>query len=266
VTDAAGFEALVDEDPVSGRDNLVYVRVRNRGLIEAEDVDVKVHWTYAGAGLPALPSDFWTAFPADSSDTSVWHPLAPRVVDVPYSGPSLLTTSVSDPEAVASFTFAAPPIDFALPNPQHFCLFVVTSCADDRVVPPPAFPFAPDEITPVLNNVTHRNVKVVLPPLSSPAPTFFVNNPYPFAIRTRLRVLGPPTSVVTIVPPVTGSGVLLEPGARVPVFVRMDWMGSGRRAVDLLQERLDGTVLEPPWPEGQPLNWLPIGGITLKRP
>jgi hypothetical protein len=126
-------------------------------------------------------------------------------------------------------------------------------------------PLVPDEVTPVLNNVTHRNVKLVMPPLPPPTPTLFVNNPYDHPIRTRLRVLGPPTSAVTMVPSLT-RGVVLAPGERVPVFVRVSWPWHGRRDLDLLQERLEGEVLEAPWPAGMPFVWRPIGGHTLHRP
>ena len=67
---SAQFDALVHENPIEGANNRIYVRVHNRGPRNATSVHVKIHWAYAGAGLPGLPSDFWSVFPADSSNTS----------------------------------------------------------------------------------------------------------------------------------------------------------------------------------------------------
>ncbi|MBC7873064.1 MAG: S8 family serine peptidase, partial [Ferruginibacter sp.] len=53
------FEDLVDENPAGGVRNRVYVRIHNRGYNTAPSVLVKLHWTDACLGFPALPADFW---------------------------------------------------------------------------------------------------------------------------------------------------------------------------------------------------------------
>jgi subtilisin family serine protease len=164
-TNNAAFEAFTDENAESGSLNKVYVRVRNRGPVTATSVTVKLHWAFAGAGLPALPGDFWSAFPADSSNTTIWNPLGVQpVTNLAYSGSSVANTS-SDGAQIVAFDFNGPPLDPTATDPNHFCLFAVLNSSQDLALPKsrPTIPsdFVPDMITPTDNNVTHRNISVV---------------------------------------------------------------------------------------------------------
>lgn len=68
------YDAELEHDnPDKGNVNRVYVRVQNRGVGDATDVTVKVLYAGASTGLPDLPSDFWTQFPADSALPSPWN-------------------------------------------------------------------------------------------------------------------------------------------------------------------------------------------------
>jgi photosystem II stability/assembly factor-like uncharacterized protein len=74
--DYVAFEAkLQHRQPQRSKVNRVYVQIHNRGFQPAVDVNVKLLWAEASAGVPALPSDFWTAFPGDSADTTQWQPI-----------------------------------------------------------------------------------------------------------------------------------------------------------------------------------------------
>ena len=74
--DYAAFEsALQHRQPQRARLNRVYVQLDKRGFQPATGVNVKLLWAEASAALPNLPADFWTAFPADSYDTTLWHPV-----------------------------------------------------------------------------------------------------------------------------------------------------------------------------------------------
>ena len=75
------FDAFEHENPKSDMLNRVYVRVHNRGPRTATNVRVKLHWAFAGGGLPALPPDFWSAFPSDSADVSEWHPQPVQTIE-----------------------------------------------------------------------------------------------------------------------------------------------------------------------------------------
>ena len=67
--DYVAFESkLQHRHAQRGQVNRVYVQVHNRGFAVGSNVIVKVLYANASAGLPALPADFWTAFPGDSSD------------------------------------------------------------------------------------------------------------------------------------------------------------------------------------------------------
>jgi hypothetical protein len=185
------FDAFAHENPLSGMLNRVYVRVHNRGPDAAADVRVKLHWAFAGAGLPALPNDFWTAFPADSTDQSVWHALpAQAIASVPYSGASV-AGSVADAAGVLSFDFNAPPFDATLPHPDHYCLFAVIDADADPVSSIATGSLVPDFITPRDNNVTHRNVTLLDAGSSSGmGGRLIVTNPFDEAIERRGSLSG----------------------------------------------------------------------------
>jgi hypothetical protein len=69
------------------------------------------------ASLPSLPTDFWTAFPNNSSDTTVWRPI----------GNSRVVPSVSPQEPVVVEWDWTTPTAAADPT----CLLVVMDCAAD---------------------------------------------------------------------------------------------------------------------------------------
>lgn len=159
------FEAFTHENAGSGALNKVYVRVRNRGPVTATAVTLKLHWAYAGAGLPALPADFWNVFPSDPSDITIWRSLGSRTVTVPYSGSSVANTG-ADAAQIVSFDFNGPPVPSGGPNedPNLFCLFAVLDGAQDKTLAGsrPGIPedLIPDQIIPQDNNITQRNIKV----------------------------------------------------------------------------------------------------------
>lgn len=190
--DSAGFEALNDEDPVSGAVNRVYVRVRNRGPNPANSVTVKLHWAFAGAGMPPLPGDFWTSFPNNSSDTSSWKPIAAQTITgLAYSGASVAGTP-ADPAKILRFDFAAPEFDSSLPNPTHYCLFAVINSPQDPVSAQTIASTNVDDISPRDNNITQRNVMLV--PLTNLNPFAFlmnVGNPFGRAIEIKLHLDAP---------------------------------------------------------------------------
>jgi len=200
---AATFDAFTDETPsaVSGETNRLYVRVRNRGPETASSVTVKLHWTQFGTALPSLPSDFWTAFPGNSTNTTQWHPLncsgssSPTcsISNLAYSGSSVANT-IADAAQIVQFDFPAPPVDPALPN--HFCLLAMIDSPQDRVLPKsrPTVPsdFVVDALTPNDNNVTHRNyVNLPTSTADSFKERFFVRNPANEAIQAVLRLKDP---------------------------------------------------------------------------
>ncbi|MBV7336578.1 S8 family serine peptidase [Chloroflexi bacterium TSY] len=182
------FDDLVDESPRSSELNKVYVRVRNRGPVTAAEVKVKLHWAFAGTGLPALPSDFWSAFPADSSDTSQIHPIGLQTIrNLAYSGSSIAGMP-GDAAQIVSFDFNAPAFDPSAPNPQHYCLFAVIDSPQDSVSAARAT-FHPDAATPIDNNVTHRNVALVGSRNGRISDgRFYVRNPLETPITSILRL------------------------------------------------------------------------------
>ena len=193
-TTSAQFDAFVDEEPVSEELNRVYVRVHNRGATTAEEVTVKLQWAFAGTALPALPSDYWSAFPADSSlPSSAWNPLGTQSIsNLQYSGASVAGVA-ADASQIVAFDFVGPEIDSTLDAFRHHCLLAVISSPQDPVLAASMSQFAPDIITPRDNNVTHKNVSVQnsLSRDGRFRAAFFVRNPFKRSIRTRLSLVAP---------------------------------------------------------------------------
>jgi subtilisin family serine protease len=228
-TDNAGFEALSDEAPAEGATNKVYVRVRNRGPVTADSVTVKLHWTQFGTALANLPADFWSAFPADSVDTTQWHPLGVNTLeDLAYSGPSIANCpgraapdcgGAVDAAQIAAYDWVGPSVPTGTPN--HFCLFAVIDSPQDRVSSTSTASFVPDFITPRDNNVTHRNVQIATTGGSSETRRFYIRNPFPREARTRLRVSTPKGWKVETDGPPLGSFFNMKGGSTAVVTTKL---------------------------------------------
>jgi hypothetical protein len=110
---------LAHRDPQRGHANRVYVQVHNRGIAPASNVTVKVLYANASAGLPILPADFWTAFPANSADLSNWKPIgaAQTIASISPTRPTILAWNWTPPMSAA----------------DHSCMLVVTSSAQDPI-------------------------------------------------------------------------------------------------------------------------------------
>jgi subtilisin family serine protease len=246
-TDNAGFEALTDEQPLEGAINKVYVRVRNRGPVTAASVTVKLHWTQFGTALATLPMDFWSVFPADSADTTQWHPLGVQnLTDLAYSGASVAGCpgrpapdcgGASDAAQIASFDWLGPSV--APMTPNHFCLFAVIDSPQDHVSASSMASLVPDFITPTDNNVTHRNVKVELAGggMVDIMRSFYIRNPFPRAARSLLRLEAPKGwRVVTDGPPF-GEAFSLKGGEQVLVTAKLFPPGGvAEGEVEIVQE------------------------------
>ncbi|MCA8929581.1 MAG: S8 family serine peptidase [Alphaproteobacteria bacterium] len=216
-TTNAAFEAFADENPVESTVNRVYVRVRNRGPVTAESVTVKFHWAFAGTALPALPADFWTAFPADSADTSVWHPEpAQTIANLAYSGASVAGTG-GDAAQILSFDFHAPAVDPTAANPRHYCVMVVLDSPQDPIA---ESTLVVDVATPRNNNMTHRNLSLQDSDSDSAfRDTLMVRNPFREPIRTLLIVDAPEGWKVDTGGLPIGRPFALEPQSEKPVRV-----------------------------------------------
>jgi hypothetical protein len=95
------------------------VKANNRGFAPGANVTVKLLYADASAGLPALPSDFWTAFPNNSVDTSYWKPVgnAKTVPSLSPTEPTVLEWDLSLPATAAT----------------HSCLLAVMECPSNPI-------------------------------------------------------------------------------------------------------------------------------------
>ena len=118
--DYAAYESRLEHrDAQRGRVNRVYVQLHNRGIVQAANVTVKLLYADASAGLPPLPSDFWTAFPNDSATTTIWKPIgtAKVVPSISPVEPTVIEWDWTTPTSAA----------------DHTCLLVVTDSASDPI-------------------------------------------------------------------------------------------------------------------------------------
>jgi hypothetical protein len=162
--------------------------------VKANSVTVKLHWTQFGTALPALPGDFWTKFPANSTNTTQWHPLNCSGSSTPtctinnlvYSGSSVAGTT-TDVAQIVQFDFPAPAVAAGMPN--HFCLLAMVDSSQDPISAQSKSSHVVDAITPNDNNVTHRNYKN-LPTSASDTfdESFLVRNPYSESITAVLTL------------------------------------------------------------------------------
>lgn len=240
----AQFEAFADENPESGSLNKVYVRVRNRGPVSATSVIVKLHWAFAGLGLPALPAQFWTNYPADTPSPA-WNSLGTQpIATLAYSGASV-ADSGGDLAQIAAFDFPGPPLGTGS-DPSHFCLFAVIDSAQDRPAPKtrPTVPsdFIPDAITPVDNNVTHRNVHLVnLDLMEDLSDRFVVSNPTDKELVSVIRINAPRGWSVKTDRFEPGQRFTLKPRERVVVKVSIVPPDAKAVAtIDVMQEMFIG--------------------------
>lgn len=241
------FADFPDENPRAEATNKIYVLVRNRGLDDTASVTVKLLWVFAGTALPALPSDFWDVFPADSAVANPWTVIGTRTVAaIGYSGASI-ATQTGDGARVVSFDFTAPALDPSAPAFRHYCLFGVIDSADDPVSDQSRSSLVPDVITPNDNNITHRNISLQDPSQGgSFTAGLNVRNPYEDTIQTRLIIDRPANWTVSLKNLRPDDLFNLPGGSDMPFEVRVDRPGeSAIGEVEIRQEVLRSGNYEP---------------------
>jgi hypothetical protein len=120
--------------------------VHNRGIAPG-DLTVKILYADATSGLPMLPGDFWTAFPGNSANTSVWTPIG-----------AAQTKTVGTTEPAVFEWDWTPPMSTA----QHSCILVVADCAQDPI-PAASKVFDPNALVPSERHVGLKNLHVIDP-------------------------------------------------------------------------------------------------------
>jgi hypothetical protein len=139
----------------------VYVQIHNRGITSAQNVRVKILYHDATAGPAILPSDFWTAFPNDSTDTTQWVPIGRYQVI-----PSLSSTTPSILEWDWS---VAPGLS------DHPCILVVADSLNDPI-PGPNQVFDVGILVPTEKHVGLKNLHIVNPTFTTLYWTSFTFN------------------------------------------------------------------------------------------
>jgi photosystem II stability/assembly factor-like uncharacterized protein len=149
---------MLDSTPVPGQPAKVYVQVANRGLQPATKVRVMALWAEATAGLPVLPTDFWsTTFPAGSGKCG---PLAP---DSPWhfvdpADPCKVIQAVNPimPEVTAAFNWNVPK-----DATTHSCIIAVIESDQDPIEASIRRELNPRIIVPTSRKVAVRNLHIL---------------------------------------------------------------------------------------------------------
>ena len=146
IEDIAG---IAHNRPIRTQTNRVYVQVNNRGWDVADSVTLKLLYADAGAGLPALPADYWTAFPGDGFNQTNWKPIGTTTIaDLVPNTPRVLSWNWVPPAATS----------------DHVCLLAMMDSPQDPLLPQTELNV--DTLTLGNKRVTHRNVQ----PMNVPAP------------------------------------------------------------------------------------------------
>ncbi|MFQ5637532.1 MAG: WD40/YVTN/BNR-like repeat-containing protein [bacterium] len=152
IEDIAGID---HNQPIRTQTNRVYVQVHNRGWNKADSVTVKLLYADAGAGLPALPTDFWTAFPADTFDQTNWKPI----------GTTTITDLLPNVPRVLSWNWVPPAA-----TSDHVCLLALVHSTQDSLLPETELNV--DNLTRANKRSTHRNIHPVDPPAAGSGPAW----------------------------------------------------------------------------------------------
>lgn len=148
VTDAVSLANLiVDGNPTQGATVILYVQVHNRGPNPATGVTVIPLFADASAGLPDLPSDFWTGGNpfAGTANAASWTPVGPA------SSPITLNPCCT---AVLSWSWSVP----ANAAP-HTCMLVLATSNEDPLTVSGVFDVA--TVVTGQNNVAQRNLHII---------------------------------------------------------------------------------------------------------
>ena len=156
------FESkLQHRNPSRGNVAHIYVQIHNRGITSAQNVRVKILYHEATAVPVNLPSDFWTAFPNDSTDTTQWVPIGRYQVI-----PSLSSTTPS----ILEWDWSIAP-GFS----DHPCILVVADSLDDPI-PGPNQVFDVGVLVSTEKHVGQKNLHIVNPTFTTLYWTSFTFN------------------------------------------------------------------------------------------
>jgi len=144
------FESkLQHRNPSRGNPVHVYVQIHNRGIAAAKKVRVKILYHDAAAGPYILPSDFWTAFPNNSTDpTTKWVPIGTHQV---------ITSLSPTMPSILEWDWIVPP-----GLSDHSCILVVADSLDDPI-PGPNQVFDVGVLVPAEKHVGLKNLHIVNP-------------------------------------------------------------------------------------------------------
>lgn len=269
---SVAFDALVDENPVPGQTNRVYVRVRNRGPLEAHGVKVKLFWAYAGAAAPSLPTGFWAGFATNSFPSSEWTFIGERILagNLPYSGSTVArdarapggNPSMDNAGIFDFFDWVGPPRsgESYRRGVNRFCLLAMVDSPDDPVLsgPPTAGDQLADVLVPWNNNVTLRNVHNGPANAAASAYSFYLRNPTSQAVDTDYRVIAPEGWGTCTGDFLDGRPARLSPGQKVLVSLMIGAPANASGDIQILQysapSPFSGSLRSRP----------PAGGLTIR--
>ncbi len=154
--DGVEFDELPETAPLRSVANPLYVQVHNRGWMAATNVKVRALWAQGGAGLPPLPSDFWSTFPGSWSGTSDWQPIDPNW---PFQ---IIPKLMPHTPAILAWSWFLP-----LSAEDDSCVLVVISADNDPVTRNDATPedLIVDTVSVFDKHVAHRNLQLIRLPI-----------------------------------------------------------------------------------------------------
>ncbi|MCB0642620.1 MAG: hypothetical protein KDC44_13315, partial [Phaeodactylibacter sp.] len=149
------IDGIEHNQPIRTQINRVYLQIHNRGWQTANSVTVKLLWADAGAGLPALPADYWSNWSGDGFDQTNWHPLGTTTItNLEPNVPVVLSRNWTPPASVST----------------HVCLLAMLDSPQDPLLPQTATNV--DFLTRNNKKITHRNTHPIDPPAPGTGPAW----------------------------------------------------------------------------------------------
>ena len=123
--------ALLDSNPRRGQAAKVYAQVTNTGLQPGTNVRVVALFADAGAGLPLLPTDFWTTtFPAGSTSCGALDTSTGWKFAEPANPCRVIPVVNPDVPEVAQYNWTVP-----VGQAEHSCMLIISESISDPLDP-----------------------------------------------------------------------------------------------------------------------------------
>ena len=181
----AKFEGVESEALRSGKNNRIFVRVRNRGPEPVKNAVLKLFWAPYVNELPRFPANLHTLAPGQQAANSAWKLLDSKTMnDIAYSGasvagcprrvvPECLPTADPPTDEARVFVFDSQDMEWNTNRQRVALIAVLHSTADPVLSSRKVLPAGFDRQDPMHNVLRDNNVTLWTSPPAEPSPSLW---------------------------------------------------------------------------------------------